>query len=131
MDGVRARRMKNGSPVGRIVDEALDTLQQACYGLWLGYVFRFDNLLFELMFLMPNLIFYTMEMKYVICKNLEMIIGEIGPVEIELLMASILISAGYFGIDGLQQTLGEAFGTTNMLSEFKLKFLTGGLFLPL
>ena len=131
MDGVRARRMKNGSPVGRIVDEALDTLQQACYALWLGYVFRFDNLLFELMFLMPNLIFYTMEMKYVICKNLKMIVGEIGPVEVELLMASILISAGYFGIDGLQQTLGEAFGTTNMLSEFKLKFLTGGLFLPL
>jgi phosphatidylglycerophosphate synthase len=101
MDGVRARRMKNGSPVGRIVDEALDTLQQACYALWLGYVFRFDNLLFELMFLMPNLIFYTMEMKYVICKNLKMIVGEIGPVEIELLMASICISAGYFGVDGL------------------------------
>jgi len=101
MDGVRARRMKNGSPVGRIVDEAMDTLQQACYGLWLAYVFRFDNLLFELMFMMTNLVFYTMEMKFVLCKNLKLIVGEIGPVEVELLMTTICFCAGYFGIDGL------------------------------
>lgn len=39
-----------------------------------------------------------------------MIVGEMGPVEIEMLMAGILISGGYFGIDGLQSTIGETFG---------------------
>lgn len=67
MDGVRARRQRSGSPVGRIVDEALDTVQQAIYSIWIAYVFRFDNALFEVIFLMVNLIFYSMEMKFIIC----------------------------------------------------------------
>jgi len=101
MDGVRARRMKNGSPVGRILDEAMDILQQACYCLWTAYVFRFDNFTFESIFMMTNLIFYTMEMKFVMCKNLKIVVGEFGPVELELVMTTICICAGYFGIDGL------------------------------
>ncbi len=101
MDGVRARRLKNGSPMGRIVDEALDTVQQALYSLWLAYVFRFDNWVGEALFLMTNLVFYTMEMKYVICKSLKIIVGEIGPVELELIIASILIISGYFGTERL------------------------------
>jgi len=50
---------------------------------------------------MTNLVFYTMEMKYVICKSLKIIVGEIGPVELELIIASILIISGYFGTEGL------------------------------
>ena len=42
-----------------------------------------------------------MEMKFLMCKKLKFIKGEIGPVEFELLMAFMNISAGYFGIDGL------------------------------
>ena len=38
MDGVHARRLKGaGSPVGRIVDEAFDTIMQSCYVLWIAY----------------------------------------------------------------------------------------------
>lgn len=38
MDGVRARRQKSGSPLGRIIDEALDMTQQACYSMWVLYL---------------------------------------------------------------------------------------------
>ena len=37
MDGLRARRLKSGSPVGRIVDEAFDIIMQSFYMLWIGY----------------------------------------------------------------------------------------------
>ena len=59
MDGLRARRLKTGSPLGRIIDEALDMIQQACYCLWVGYIFRFDNLLCETILTMPNVVFWT------------------------------------------------------------------------
>ena len=65
--------------------------------MWLGYLFRFDNLLFELMLLMVNIVFYSMEMKFILCKNLKLIVGEIGPVEIELIISTILVLGSYFG----------------------------------
>jgi phosphatidylglycerophosphate synthase len=113
MDGLRARRQKSGSPLGRIIDEALDMTQQACYSLWLGYIFRFDSRLIEFMLLMVNIVFYSMEMKFIMLKNLKLVIGEIGPVEIEILLASGLFAAYYFGSEGLQKTLGESYGVEN------------------
>jgi phosphatidylserine synthase len=101
MDGVRARRLKTGSPLGRIVDEALDMIQMACYCLWVGYVFRFDNLLCETILTMPNVVFWTMEMKFILCKNLKMVVGEFGPVELEIVLALIVFLGGYLGTDGL------------------------------
>lgn len=111
MDGIRARRQKSGSPLGRIIDEALDLTQNSCYCLWIGYLFRSDNLLLEMMFIMPNVVFYTMEMKFILCKNLKMTVGEeIGPVEVELLISMILLSGYWFGSGFYQQTLNEVFG---------------------
>ena len=51
------------------------------------------------MFLMVNIVFYSMEMKFILCKNLKLIVGEIGPVEIELIISSILVLGSYFGAD--------------------------------
>jgi len=110
MDGLRARRQKSGSPLGRIIDEALDMTQQACYSLWLGYIFRFESRLFEFILIMCNIVFYSMEMKFLMLKNLKLVIGEIGPVEIELTLTLGYLVAWYFGSQGLQSTLGETFG---------------------
>lgn len=110
MDGIRARRQKSGSPLGRIIDEALDMTQQACYSLWLGYVFRFDSRLVEFMLIMVNIVFYSMEMKFLMMKDLKLVIGEIGPVEVELSLTIGYFCAYYFGTDGLQKTLGESLG---------------------
>lgn len=96
MDGVRARRQKSGSPLGRIIDEALDITQQACYSLWLGYLFNFDCLFFELLMVMANVTFFSMEMRFILSKSLTMNVGEIGPVEIELILTSILLVGYYF-----------------------------------
>lgn len=97
MDGIRARRQKSGSPLGRIIDEALDMTQQACYSLWMGYLFRFDCLVFEMALVLTNIVFYAMEMKYILCKNLNLNLGEIGPVEVELIVAIVLALGSVYG----------------------------------
>lgn len=132
MDGVRARRQKSGSPLGRIIDEALDMTQQACYSLWLGYLFRFDCIWFELSFIMTNVVFYSMEMKYILCKNLNLNLGEVGPVEVELMFSVILGLGWWFGSDYYQQSLTEIFGIENeTIGPIKFKYVTGGLLCPL
>jgi hypothetical protein len=50
---------------------------------------------------MINVVFYSMEMKFILCKNLTLIIGEIGPVEIELILSSVLVLGSVFGADSL------------------------------
>jgi hypothetical protein len=85
--------------------------QQACYSLWLGYLFRFDNLFFEMTLLMTNIVFHSMEMKYILCKNLTLTVGEIGPVEVEAILAVLIfVCGGCIGADSLQATLGDTFG---------------------
>ena len=39
MDGNRARRLKCGSPLGRLVDEAGDTITQSNYCVLLAFIF--------------------------------------------------------------------------------------------
>ncbi len=46
---------------------------------------------------MVNIVFYSMEMKFHMLKDLKLIIGEIGPVEVELGLAIGFFSAYYFG----------------------------------
>ena len=76
--------------------------QQACYSLWLGYLFRFDNLFFETCLIMTNIVFHTMEMKYILCKNLTLTVGEIGPVEVELFISVLIFClGGLLGADSL------------------------------
>jgi len=136
MDGVRARRQKSGSPLGRIIDEAGDCVMQSIYSLWLGYCFNFDWWLFEIIFLMTNVIFYAMEMKFVLCNNLVMIVGEVGPVEIELLLTMIVGLSGLWGVENYQKTIGESynFGADSsfaLVNDVQWKFVVGSIFLPL
>jgi hypothetical protein len=63
----------------------------------MGYIFRFENRLVEFMLMMVNIVFYSMEMKFLMLKDLKLVIGELGPVEIELALAIGYFSAYFFG----------------------------------
>ena len=76
----------------------------------MGYLFRFDNLVLEMALIMTNIVFYAMEMKYIVCKNLNLNLGEIGPVEVELIVAIVLVLGSVYGSDIYQRTLFEVFG---------------------
>jgi phosphatidylglycerophosphate synthase len=110
MDGQRARRQKSGSPIGRIIDEALDMIQQSCYSLLMGYMFRFDNRVFEIMVIMINTVQHTMEMRFLLFGRLDITVGEIGPVEFECMLSSLLLLTGaYFGSECMTNTVGQTF----------------------
>lgn len=106
MDGLRARRLKFGSPLGRIIDEAGDCIVMSNYSVLLAYCFVFDNKWLEVTWFFMNLLFYSMELKNKICGNLVMIVGEISAVEIELLLSIILALSGVYGTDWLQRPIG-------------------------
>ena len=110
MDGCRARRMKCGSPLGRIIDEAGDCIVMSNYSVLLGYIIAFDNKWWELIMFYLNFIFYGEEIRYKICKTLVMTVGEISAVEIEILLSCCFFFCGYYGSDGLQKSFGEQFG---------------------
>lgn len=57
-----------------------------------------------------NLPMYTMEVKFIVCNNLKMIIGELGPVELELIFSIIMIASGMWGVEKYDITLSEYFG---------------------
>lgn len=112
-------------------------MQQTCYSLWLAYSFRFDNIYFESIFLFVNAVFYTMEMKFVICKNLHMIVGEIGPVEFELFLSTLIWSVAFFcGVEVYQDTIDshiniDPAGYFAFFIGVQWKFVAGCIFLPL
>ena len=113
MDGVRARRQKSGSPFGRLFDEANDMIQMTCYQIVMAYLFRVDNALLELGFLSMNLIFFAMELKYLLCKELVLNLGEIGAVEVENLFATLMVIGGIYGSCSFEMTLGQTFTVFN------------------
>lgn len=78
--------------------------------MWLGYVFRFDNLAFESATVMYNVVFWSKEIHHLLCKHLKLIVGEIGPVEVELIVSTIVFLGGYLGTDGLQSTIESTIG---------------------
>lgn len=89
--------------------------------------------MFESLFLMANSVFYTMEMRHLLFGSLDMIIGEIGPVELELLISSIMIGTGLVGSDKLLNTVGSTFAldSSNMIAEYKWNFVIGVIVAPL
>jgi len=46
---------------------------------------------------MVNVVFYSMEMKFIMCRNLVLNLGEIGPVEVELGVSTVLVLGYVFG----------------------------------
>jgi len=140
MDGIRARRQRSGSALGRLVDEALDMIQQAMYMAWTGYIFRFDCLFWEALMVGTNIVFHTMEMKFIMCRKLCFTTGGIGPTEFEMIMCTIFFFSGYNGIDSLQNTIGSTFDFTSKdvalssyaavagIADLQWKFVIGGFF---
>jgi hypothetical protein len=101
MDGQRARRLKCGSPIGRIVDEAGDAYQYTWLALIVGYILKMPPGWLTLSYGLINMPMYSMEMKYIFTGTLTITQGEIGPVEIELLFAVIFGAAAIFGVSGM------------------------------
>merc|ERR1719272_1955317 len=57
-----------------------------------------------------NAIFHCMETRFVLIGNLDMILGEFGPVEAELLLSALLfLIGGYFGSDSILVPIGQTF----------------------
>ena len=94
-DGVRARRLKCGSPIGRIVDEALDLINQTITPVLIVYGCSPDNCLLEYLTLIMNITFFTMEMQFIISRKLIMMEAGIGPVELNLINTVTLAMIGY------------------------------------
>ena len=102
MDGLRARRLKVGSPLGRMIDEAGDTIVMSNYSTLMAYMLVFDNKYWELAFFYLNCGFFGEETRYKICKQLVLTVaGEIGSVEIEIIIASCFLFGGIYGSEGL------------------------------
>ena len=103
MDGQRARRLKCGSCIGRIVDEAGDVFMYTWSSIIAGYILRLPPGILNLSYASINLAIYCMEIKFTITGSLSITaaVDEFGPVEIELLITSIMLSVAYFGREGL------------------------------
>ena len=101
IDGMRARRLKVGSPLGRIIDEGGDCIVQSAYSAVMAYAFAFDNPVLEMVWLYMNIGFFGMECRFQITGKLVMYTGEISSVEIETFLAILLCLFGIFGGEGL------------------------------
>lgn len=132
MDGNRARRLKVGSPLGRIIDEGGDTITMANYSVFIAYVWGFTNPAFEVLYLALNFVFYAMEMRNKITGNLVMNVGELSPCELELMFSISLILSGIFGTEFLGKTPGDYLGIPpgskcplHVVCEYQLRDIWG------
>ena len=112
VDGCRARRLKVSSPLGRIIDEAGDCIVQASYSIVLAMTLGVDNVYAECLWIMLNILFYCMELNHKIKGKLNMIVGDIGPVEAEFVFSILVFYMGYHGNSSLQKTVTESFELT-------------------
>ena len=123
VDGMRARRAKCGSPLGRIIDEAIDQMAYACLGAFIGYLLRVEPGFWLLSIGLVNVPFYCMEIRHCYCKNFLMIVGELGPVEVELIYSLILMMFGVcWGGNSMDMTVAELTGLSYSFLAIKLKY---------
>lgn len=99
----------------------------------MGYLFRFDNCFLELICTSLNVIFFTMEMKYLLCHELVINIGEVGSVEIENFFATLFVLGSIYGTKIFEMTLGETFGFISFLpgSGIQWKYVIAAVLIPL
>ena len=71
MDGARARRLKAGSPIGRIVDEAGDMMIYTNIAVVAGYFLRAPPGWLSLAPFLINIPAYAMEINFIITGKLE------------------------------------------------------------
>lgn len=136
MDGLRARRMKVGSPLGRFVDEAGDTIVMSNYSVMLAYLFCFDNIWLDFAIFFMNLTFYGEEIRFKITKSLVMVVGEISSVEVELMLSSFFVIFGYYGNECLQKSIGDTFGLEAdsnfaLIAPYRVSYAIGMVFVAL
>ena len=112
MDGQRARRLKCGTPIGRIIDEAGDMFIYTWVAFIMGYVVKVEPGWLCLSYGLILLPAYTQEMIFVTTGKYNYISGafDIGPVEIELIMTSIFLSAAIFGTQSMNDPINTVFG---------------------
>lgn len=116
MDGQRARRLKCGSPIGRIVDEAGDAMQYSVIALVLGYITKIEPGWLCLGYAIINLPMFCMEMSYMMCGTLKITANDdLGPIEVEIIVATIFLAAGFFGISGLEHSVQSSFAAEGMI----------------
>lgn len=101
MDGQRAKRLKCGTPIGRIIDEAGDAIQYTWGMILLGYGLRLPPGWLHLSTSFVNMSMFAIEMKYIFTGKLELTSGateDIGPVEMELIFTIFYFFLGIFGV---------------------------------
>lgn len=132
MDGNRARRLKVGSPLGRLIDEGGDTITESNMCVLLAYAWILNNPFFEIVFFSFEYIFFSMEVRNVVTGKLVMQIDELSPVELEIIFSITCWLLGYYGRDGLYKTVGESFGIPagsncplHVLCEYQWIFIIG------
>lgn len=92
-------------------------------GCFIGYLLRVEAgiLLFSVGLI--NVPFYTMELRHYYCKDIMLIVGELGPVEIELIYSLIFLLSGLvFGGDSYDKSLMDITGL-QVLAVIKVKYL--------
>jgi len=131
MDGQRARRLKCGTPIGRIVDEAGDAVQYTWVSMIMGFVMRVDPGWLCLSFALINMPMYSMEIKFILTGTLSITAGgdALGPVEMELLFTLIFVICAIFGVHGLSNPVSDVFSF--MPDTFEWKHLLAVFFLIL
>ena len=107
MDGCRARRLKVGSPLGRIIDEAGDLIVMSNYSLMMAYMFCFDNIYLEIVWFYLAMVVAGDEIRFKVTKELVMLVGEISVVEIQLFLCICMWVTSYYGSEVLQLTVQE------------------------
>lgn len=96
IDGVRARRLKCGSPLGRIIDEGLDLVAYSGIANTALWMVRPASKTSFLVFSLVNLPFCTTEIRHYAINKLQFVVDELGPVEIELIFSLIIGISGLF-----------------------------------
>ena len=80
------------------------------FGLFGGYVLKAKPGLMCLSFFMPNFVAYLMEMSFIITGSFDQHAGQfdIGPVELELIISSLIFYTGLKGYDGIEESLNKS-----------------------
>jgi len=95
----------------------------------IGYLLRVEPGIWLFSIGLVNVPFYAMEIRHYYCKDFVMIVGELGPVEVELIYTLIFLFTGfYIGGDGYERTLAEVTGVNMaLLAGIKIKYFVTAL----
>lgn len=99
LDGCRARRLKCGSGVGRIVDEAGDAVIYTLMAALFGYVYRVPPGWLTLSYGFINVSKYTIEVYYTLSGKFQYCDEYFGALEANFYIATLFFVAGVFGGD--------------------------------